>query len=145
MMLSKFGFNYPPRQIKLATLGKPYYGPNTPFNNWNGTSFQGLIYGISYLGIYTWRHSVFPNAEFEKGFSEIKSSLRRGYPVMICITTSSSYLHAVVVSGFDEKNKQLIINDPMNPNGSSFLAYDRFKTIWWNRPSTTRSAVFMYQ
>ena len=50
MMLSKLGWNFHPRQIKLASLGKTWYGPSAPFNDFTGMSFMGLQTALQKLG-----------------------------------------------------------------------------------------------
>jgi hypothetical protein len=147
MMLNKFGWNYPPRQIKLATMKLPYYGPNTPFKYWTSTSSQDIMSALNYLGIKSWRSSHYLNndSDFNRGFDHIKASLKMGYPVMVIIRPSGGYLHAVVVNGFDESKKIIHITDPGTTfnKGAATYSYSLFKAIWRNT-SNNRTAIFMY-
>jgi hypothetical protein len=151
MMLSKIGFNYTPRQIKLASLNKPYYGESAPFNSYTSITFEGLKKALNTLGITTWRTVHYDSFDFNKGLNDIKSSLRRGYPVMLCITVGgnrSGYGHAVVAVGFDEKNQRLIVDDPnTQAPGISYYTYSSLeKGIWSNifLGLTSRSTLFMF-
>jgi len=151
MMLSKIGFNYTPRQIKLASLNKPYYGESAPFNYYTSITFDGLKKALNTLGITNWRTAHYDSFDFNKGLNDIKNSLRNGYPVMLCITVGgdrSGYGHAVVAVGFDEKNQRLIVDDPnTQAPGISYYTYSSLeKGIWSNIfiGLTSRSALFMF-
>jgi hypothetical protein len=142
MMLSKFGWNYPPRQIKLASLNMPYYGSNTPFNHWTGMSTLELMNGIRYIGITTWRTEFFLLSDFDNALKEIKSSVSSGYPVMILVTIANVG-HALVVSGYDDTTQKIKVNDPaMKFPGITYYSYSQLKTVWSNR-FARRGAVFM--
>jgi hypothetical protein len=146
MMLSKFGWNYPPRQIKLASLGLPYYGPSTPFNYWTGINMKSLLKGLSSIGINSWKHETYSLGDFQKGLDDIKNSIRRGYPVMLLVWYSPRHGHAMVVSGFDDVKQRLIVNDPgrVSP-GIDYHNYADLRDKLWKNVFSIRNVVFMYQ
>lgn len=146
MMASSSGWNYPPRQIKLATLGLPWYGQNTPFNYWTTTSVNSLFAGLAYLNIKNWRSEFYNISDFQKGLDEIKESLRRGYPVMILIWYSPTFGHAMVVSGYDDRSQMLIMNDPaIHAPGTAYFTYNSLRDNYWKNRLGYRGAVFMLQ
>lgn len=147
MMLASIGLNYPPRQIKLATLRKPYYGPSTPFNYYTPTSFSGLPPSLKYLNIFNWRCATYLSTELARGLTDIKNSLRRKYPVMLCLTEDTGYGHAVVVCGFDDKNLRLITSDPaIDSPGIRYIPYSQLDKRWSNKffGNASRMVTFMY-
>ena len=147
MMLEKVGLNYPPRQIKLATLGKPYYGPSTPFNYYTPTSFSGLPPSLKYLNIFSWRCATYRSTELSNGLIDIKNSIRKNYPVMMCITEEAGYGHALVICGFDDKNLRLIASDPaIDSPGIRYISYANIDKIWNNRfcGNSNRMLIFMF-
>ena len=149
MMLAKFGWNYPPRQLKLMTLNKSYYGPRTPFSDFTTMKFVDLINALRAKAKINWHERLYSETRqgFQNGLNDIKISLRKGYPVMIGLDVSKEG-HAVVVCGVDEKNKRLIVNDPLLKSpGVKTLSYSDLQYFYWSNKtfkSKTRSAVFMY-
>jgi hypothetical protein len=152
MMLNKIGFNYPPRQIKLATLDKPYYGPSAPFSAYTPMSISGLMHGLKKLGITTWKSKHYFNSEFDRGFSEIKASISTGKPVLMIATmrsrsSGSIYGHAMVISGYDDRRQRLYLIDPDIPRpGLRMISYLEFQRDYWHNGFgglTSRSVVFM--
>jgi hypothetical protein len=132
IMLDKFGWNYPPRQIKLATLRKPWYGQSTPFNNWTPMSIGDLFRGFDYLGIKNWRIGFYDSTEFDIGLNDIKESIRQGNPVMIIVTYGGPVGHAMAVCGYDDANQRLIINDPANRKpGIVYYSYSDLRDKHW--------------
>ena len=146
MMLSKLGWNFPPRQIKLASLGKTWYGPSAPFNDYTGMSFMGLQTALQKLG-QKGMCTTYSDQNFTIGLEDIKNSIRRGYPVIIGTTVQVYYGHAVLVIGFDEKNKRVVIDNPAyRAPGIVYYSYDDLKNKYWNNKffgSTSRSVFFM--
>ena len=140
MMLALNGWNYPPRQIKLATKNKPYYGPNTPFNDFTMTSLGDLKKGLSTLG-QNWRTGAYKGdaAGLTKGMQDIKASLKNGKPVLLGVG-----LNAVVVCGFDDDNKLFTIADPGTGSIGTY-AYSSMESIWNYRAQRVnlRGALFM--
>ena len=140
MMLAFNGWNYPPRQIKLATKNKPYYGPNTPFNDFTMTSFGDLKKGLSNLG-QNWRTGSYKGdaAGLAQGMQDIKASLKMGKPVMLAVG-----FHVVVVCGFDDDNKLFTIADPGTGSIGTY-AYSSMESIWNYRAQriNLRGALFM--
>lgn len=149
MMLFKFGWNYTPRQLKLMTLNKPYYGPAAPFSDYTGMKFSELISALRSKAGIRWTEKLYPGTYdgYLKGLNDIKNSLRRGYPVMIGLYYGT-YGHVVTVCGFDEKNKTIIVNEPLlRSPGLKTIKYTDIQGIFWsNRAfnSTMRSVVYMY-
>jgi hypothetical protein len=145
IMLDKFGWNYPPRQIKLATLRKPWYGPSTPFNYWTPMTIGSLFDGLEYLGIKNWRFGFYNNSEFNIGLNDIKESIRQGNPVMIIVTYGGPIGHAMVICGYDDANQRLIINDPGNRKpGIVYYSYSDLRDKNW-LTSGYRMVVYMNQ
>jgi hypothetical protein len=146
MMLSKLGWNFPPRQIKLASLGKTWYGPNAPFSDYTGMSFMQLQTALQKLGIRSMATS-YSDQNFAIGFEDIKNSIRRGYPVVLGTTYYGTVGHAVLVIGFDERNKKVIIDNPAyKAPGIEYYSYDDMKNKYWNNKfygQTTRTVLFM--
>ena len=146
MMLSKLGWNFPPRQIKLASLGKTWYGPSAPFNDYTGMTFTQLQTALQKLGVKSMATS-YSDKNFAIGFEDIKNSIRRGYPVVLGATYYGIYGHAVLVIGFDEKNKKVIIDNPAyQAPGIEYYSYDDMKNKYWNNKfygQTTRTVLFM--
>jgi hypothetical protein len=146
IMLNKFGWNYPPRQIKLATLRKPWYGQSTPFNNWTPMSLWDILDGMDYLNIKTWNIGWWHLADFQKGLDAIKSSVRMGYPVMIVVTFGGPIGHAMAVCGYDDVNQRLIMNDPANKSpGIVYYSYASLRDTNWKMGGEFRCVVFMHQ
>lgn len=146
IMLNKFGWNYPPRQIKLATLRLPWYGQSTPFNNWTPMSLWDLLNGMDYLNIKTWNIGWWVLADFQKGLDAIKSSIRMGNPVMIAVTYGGPTGHAMVVCGYDDVNQRLIMNDPGNKSpGIVYYSYASLRDTNWKMGGEFRCVVFMQQ
>lgn len=140
MMLALYGWNYPPRQIKLATKNQPYYGPNTPFNDFTMTNFGDLKKGLLTLG-HNWRTGSFPGTEagLQKGISQIKDSLRMGKPVLIVVGR-----HAVVVCGFNDYSMLFTIADPATGSTTTY-PYSSMGSIWGTKTGRVvlRGALFM--
>jgi hypothetical protein len=145
IMLDKFGWNYPPRQIKLATLRKPWYGSSTPFSYWTPMTIGSLFDGLEYLGIKNWRFGFYSNSEFNIGLNDIKESIRQGNPVMIIVTYGGPIGHAMVICGYDDANQRLIINDPGNRKpGIVYYSYSDLRDKNW-LTSGYRMVVYMNQ
>jgi len=145
IMLDKFGWNYPPRQIKLATLRKPWYGSSTPFSYWTPMTIGSLFDGLEYLGIKNWRFGFYNNSEFNIGLNDIKESIRQGNPVMIIVTYGGPIGHAMVICGYDDANQRLIINDPGNRKpGIVYYSYSDLRDKNW-LTSGYRMVVYMNQ
>lgn len=145
IMLDKFGWNYPPRQIKLATLRKPWYGQSSPFNHWTPMTLGDLFNGLDYLGIKNWRIGFYANQEFDNGLNEIKASIRQGNPVLIVVTYGGPVGHAMAVCGYDDANQRLIINDPGNRKpGIVYYSYSDLRDKHWFT-SGYRMVVYMNQ
>ena len=146
MMLSKLGWNFHPRQIKLASLGKTWYGPSAPFNDYTGMTFMGLQTALQKLGQKA-MCTTYSDQNFTIGLEDIKNSIRRGYPVVLGTTVQVYYGHAVLVIGFDEKNKTVVIDNPAyQAPGIVYYSYDDLKNKYWNNKffgSTSRSVLFM--
>ena len=144
MLLSTKGWNYPPRQIKLATMGYVWYGPNTPFSYWSPMSTSQLFSGLNFLGVKGWRSEHYTLTDFQKGLDEIKDSLRKGFPVIILVWYGSGIGHAMVVSGYDDRNQRLIVNDPgMSAPGIAYYSYVSLRDSYWRNFFNMRSLVFM--
>jgi len=146
MMASKTGWNYPPRQIKLATLGLRWYGPTTAFSYWTPMSLFELSIGLRYLNINSWRSESYAISDFQRGLDDIKDSLRKGFPVMIVVWYSTSIGHAMVVTGYDDRNQTLIMNDPgMRSPGLAYYTYNSLRDNYWKNRYNQRWVVFMNQ
>jgi hypothetical protein len=146
MMASKAGWNYPPRQIKLATLGLPWYGPTTPFNYWTPISLSRFMVGARSLNLTSWRTECYSLSDFQRGLDEIKDSVRKGFPVMIIVWYTPTIGHAMVVSGYDDKNQRLILNDPgMSSPGLAYYSYKSLRDNYWKNTSGNRWVVYMNQ
>ena len=144
MLLSTRGWNYPPRQIKLATMGYVWYGSNTAFSYWTPMSTSGLFNGLNFLGVKGWRSEHYPLTDFQRGLDEIKDALRKGFPVIILVWYGPGMGHAMVVSGYDDRNQRLIMNDPgMMAPGIAYYSYASLRDSYWKNSLNQRSVVFM--
>jgi hypothetical protein len=144
MLLSTRGWNYPPRQIKLATMGYVWYGPSTPFSYWSPMSASGLFKGLDFLGVKGWRLESYLSTDFQKGLDEIKDALRKGFPVIILVWYGPGIGHAMVVSGYDDRNQRLIMNDPgMSAPGIAYYSYVSLRDTYWKNSINRRSVVLM--
>jgi hypothetical protein len=142
MTLSKRGFNYPPRQIKLASLGEPWNGTSTPFNHWTPMSVRGLFDAFTYLKVSGFRSTFYHEVDLENGLRDIKRAIHLGYPVIILVTYPGNYGHAMAVSGYDDSRQHLIMNDPnLKDPGIAYYSYNSLKSLWSNVFST-RGAIF---
>lgn len=141
MMLALKGWNYPPRQIKLATKNKPYFGPNTPFNDFTMTNFGDLKKGLDTLGHKNWRTGAYKgtDAGLRQGLSDIKNSLKMGKPVLISVG-----IHAVVICGFDDDSQLFTVADPATGSVVTY-AYSSMNSAWASRMGrlVLRGALFM--
>jgi uncharacterized protein YvpB len=141
MMLALRGWNYPPRQIKLATKNKPYYGPNTPFNDYTLTTLGELKKGLDILGQKNWRTSAYKPtySGLQQGLVDIKNSLKMGKPVLIAVGR-----HAVVVCGFDDDNQLFTIANPTNGSIVTYQ-YSSMDSVWRSSSGklVLRGALFM--
>lgn len=149
MMLAKFGWNYPPRQLKLMTLNKTYYGPNAPFTDYTAMKFSLLIDTLRSKAAIYWREAIYSldDQGFQLGLYDMKNSIRRGFPVMIGIYINGN-AHVVVVCGFDEAKKRVIIDDPaLRAPGLTTYTYSDLKNKYWSNIGSgflSRSLVIMY-
>jgi hypothetical protein len=144
MLLSTAGWNYPPRQIKLATMGYVWHGPNTPFSYWTPMNTTSLLNGLRFLGVNNWRPQYYRLGDFQLGLEEIKDSLRKGYPVIILVNYGQRIGHAMVISGYDDRNQRLIMNDPaMNVPGIAYYTYNSLRDKYWKNSVDRRGVVFM--
>ena len=146
MMLSSKGWNYPPRQIKLLSLNKPYYGPTTPFNYFTGTNYAQLKTALDQLG-QKWTSVTFKNdaAGWTAGLNRFKDSINRGYPVLIHVSLTRGIGHAMVVKGYDDETQTLIVSDPGDAK-TKYFAYKDIAGIWNLTHSriNLRSCMFMF-
>lgn len=146
MMLSSKGWNYPPRQIKLLSLNKPYYGPTTPFNYFTETNYGQLKTALNQIG-QKWSTVTFKNdaVGFDTGLNKIKDSINRGYPVLLGITICRGVGHAVVIKGYDDDKKYVIVGDPGDGQTKQWT-YAELQNRW-NLTYTRinlRSCMFMF-
>jgi uncharacterized protein YvpB len=109
-------------------------------------SFMGLQTALQKLG-QKGMCTTYSDQNFTIGLEDIKKSIRRGYPVIIGTTVQVYYGHAVLVIGFDEKNKRVVIDNPAyRAPGIVYYSYDDLKNKYWNNKffgSTSRSVFFM--
>lgn len=141
MMLALKGWNYPPRQIKLATKNQPYYGPNTPFNDFTMTNLGELKKGLDMLGQKNWRTGAYKGdaAGLAKGMLDIKASLKMGKPVLLAVG-----MHAVVICGFDDDSQLFTVADPGTGSVGTYT-YSSMNSVWTSRMGrlVVRGALFM--
>lgn len=137
MVLSKFGFNYPPRQIKLASRLKPYFGWSTPFNDFTGMTPYEYLSALKYLNINNCRLEFLPSRDANKALENLKNSIRSGYPVITFFWFGRTG-HAVVACGFDDRRQELITLDPAYPSPVAVrnYSYEYLKNVVWKNPYT---------
>lgn len=81
---------------------------------------------------FNWETKKFPMAKFDDGLNFIINELKNNRPVIIA--TSFYGEHTVVVNGYSEKNKIIIITDPnLKEPGIRILTLNDFKRIWTSK------------
>jgi len=102
---------------------------------------------LKYLNIFSWKCATYRSTELSAGLRDIKNSIRKNYPVMLCITEDVGYGHALVICGFDDKNLRLIAVDPaINSPGIRYISYAELDKRWSNRffGNNNRMVIFMF-
>jgi len=93
--------------------------------------FDELIKTLKDYG-FNWETKTFSMMKFDDGLNFIINELKNNRPVIVA--TSLYGEHTVVVNGYSEKNKTIIITDPnLQEPGIRILTFNEFKKIWTSR------------
>jgi hypothetical protein len=136
VVLYKYGEKINPRQLYCMASGE-IYNPNkqqySSYDWWYDGIASSLVkkqYNWTFEN--NWNGSSY---DFERGFKRIKTSLEKGCPVIISVTLSPSPLvekwNAVLINGYDEKNKIVYLIDPnIAAPCVRIISYKNFDHIW---------------
>ena len=139
MVLRYFGENHVPAQLKAwAEVYKPASKRNVRFTYW-----KDMQHALGKIG-KRWeiRNYAQNSTGFSQGFAAIKSSLRKGNPVLIDVHLG--YGHTFIVIGFDEIRKVVYVRDPdIAEKYARAISYAQLRADWNNhRFSKSRNAFF---
>jgi TPR repeat protein/uncharacterized protein YvpB len=129
MVLTYFGEQIDQREIKRLAEGKNYKDDDKRL--YTITFFDELVKGLKKKGI-NWETKSFPMNNFDGGLRVIISQIESKNPVLIDTTLYGANTgHTVVINGYDEAQKKIIITDPyIEAPGIRILGVEEFKKIW---------------
>ena len=129
MILTYYGEQIDQRDIKRLALGKNYKDDDKRL--YTITFFDELVKGLKKKGI-NWETKWYPMNNFNGGLKAIISQIKSKNPVLIDTTLYGANTgHTVVISGYDETHKRIIITDPyIEAPGIRILGEEEFKKIW---------------
>ena len=98
-----------------------------------GTYFTDAITTVEKLG-FDWKREVIKKGDFDKDFQKLKDELDNKRPVLLGLEIGKAN-HAVVLIGYDEKNKIAFTIDPFTKNktpyvGAIYYTYKDLDKIW---------------
>jgi hypothetical protein len=132
IVLQHFGQLKTPRELKVLSR-RQKYDPTKRFNDFTLTMFDDLIAGISTLDI-NWRQQNYPNTKSGamNGLEDIRNAIDQGSPVLIDTTLYGG--HTIIVSGYNDADKNLVIIDPnIDTPGFRIISYKKIAEIWNSR------------
>ncbi|NBT48256.1 MAG: hypothetical protein EBT07_10675 [Actinobacteria bacterium] len=95
---------------------------------YTATLFVELVRGLKKRGI-NWQAKSYEMNNFNGGMKFIISQIKNKNPVLVDTTLYGG--HTVVISGYDEKAKKIIITDPnIDSPGIRILSEEEFRKIW---------------
>jgi len=93
--------------------------------------FNEIVKTLNDYG-FNWETKTFSMRNFDEGLNFIINELKNNRPIIIA--TSFYGEHTVVVNGYSEKNKTIIITDPnLKEPGIRILSLNEFKKIWTSK------------
>jgi ABC-type bacteriocin/lantibiotic exporter with double-glycine peptidase domain len=134
MVLAYYGKKIDQKDIKRLAEGKNFKDDDK--NLYTITLFVELVRGLKKKGI-NWKTKSYEMNNFNGGLKTIISQIKNKNPVLVDTTLYGANTgHTVVISGYDEKQKKIIITDPnIEAPGIRVLEEIEFKKIWSSKGS----------
>jgi ABC-type bacteriocin/lantibiotic exporter with double-glycine peptidase domain len=126
MVLAYYGEKIDQKDIKRLAEGKNLKDNDKSL--YTATLFVELVRGLKKRGI-NWKTKSYEMNNFNGGMKFIISQIKNKNPVLVDTTLYGG--HTVVISGYDEKAKKIIITDPnIDSPGIRILSEEEFRKIW---------------
>lgn len=126
MVLAYYGQNIDQKEIKRLAEGKNLKDNDKSL--YTATLFVELVRGLKKKGI-NWQTKSYEMNNFNGGLKFIIAQIKSKNPVLVDTTLYGG--HTVVISGYDEKAKKIIITDPnIESPGIRILSEEEFRKIW---------------
>jgi len=126
MVLAYYGQNIDQKEIKRLAEGKNLKDNDKSL--YTATLFVELVRGLKKKGI-NWQTKSYEMNNFNGGLKFIIAQIKCKNPVLVDTTLYGG--HTVVISGYDEKAKKIIITDPnIESPGIRILSEEEFRKIW---------------
>lgn len=126
MVLAYYGEKIDQKDIKRLAEGKNLKDNDKSL--YTATLFVELVRGLKKRGI-NWQAKSYEMNNFNGGMKFIISQIKNKNPVLVDTTLYGG--HTVVISGYDEKAKKIIITDPnIDSPGIRILSEEEFRKIW---------------
>lgn len=128
MVLDFYGKRISQKDIKRLVDNKNY--KDTDNRLYSFVYFNELVNTLAKIG-FNWEVKRFPIRDFNKGMDFIINELSNNRPLLVCVSRLYATEHTVVLNGYSEKDKIIIITDPMlQAPGIRIISLDEFKRIW---------------
>jgi len=89
-----------------------------------------LVLTLKKIG-FNWENKRFAGNDFKSGLNYIINELSNNRPVLVCVSRIYPIQHTLVLTGYSEKNKLIILTDPMLESpGIRIISVETFKKIW---------------
>jgi ABC-type bacteriocin/lantibiotic exporter with double-glycine peptidase domain len=126
MVLAYYGQTMDQKDIKRLAVGKNLKDSDN--NLYTTTLFVELVRGLKKKGV-NWQTKTYEMVNFNGGLRFIIGQLKDKKPVLVDTTLYGG--HTVVVSGYNEKTKSIIITDPnIDAPGIRILTEQELKKVW---------------
>jgi ABC-type bacteriocin/lantibiotic exporter with double-glycine peptidase domain len=126
MVLAYYGQNIDQKEIKRLAEGKNLKDNDKSL--YTATLFVELVRGLKKKGI-NWQTKSYEMNNFNGGLKFIIAQIKSKNPVLVDTTLYGG--HTVVINGYDEKAKKIIITDPnIESPGIRILSEEEFRKIW---------------
>lgn len=126
MVLAYYGQIIDQKDIKRLAEGKNLKDNDKSL--YTATLFVELVRGLKKNGI-KWQAKSYEMNNFNGGLKFIIAQIKSKNPVLVDTTLYGG--HTVVISGYDEKAKKIIITDPnIESPGIRILSEEEFRKIW---------------
>jgi len=126
MVLAYYGQNIDQKEIKRLAEGKNLKDNDKSL--YTATLFVELVRGLKKKGI-NWQTKSYEMNNFNGGLKFIIAQIKSKNPVLVDTTFYGG--HTVVINGYDEKAKKIIITDPnIESPGIRILSEEEFRKIW---------------
>ena len=126
MVLAYYGQNIDQKEIKRLAEGKNLKDNDKSL--YTATLFVELVRGLKKKGI-NWQTKSYEMNNFNGGLKFIIAQIKSKNPVLVDTILYGG--HTVVINGYDEKAKKIIITDPnIESPGIRILSEEEFRKIW---------------